>query len=288
MNGILIIRKEKEYTSHDVVAIVKKILKEKVGHTGTLDPMAQGVLPLLIGKGTLISKYLINHDKIYEVELQLGKRTETLDSEGEIIEEIEVDENLFEDNIIEDTLKKFKGVQEQTPPIYSAIKVKGKKLYEYARQGKEVEIPKRTIEIYNIELINKDKCFKTISFRVECSKGTYIRSLCEEIANKLNTIGYMKELNRVKVGEFDISNSITINELKEQVDNIEDKIISIEKIFEENKEIILNDRKKEQVLNGVKISVELDDGVYRLYNKDNIFLGLGIVKNETLKRDIII
>lgn len=288
MNGILIIRKEKEYTSHDVVAIVKKILKEKVGHTGTLDPMAQGVLPLLIGKGTLISKYLINHDKIYEVELQLGKRTETLDSEGEIIEEIEVDENLFEDNIIEDTLKNFKGVQEQTPPIYSAIKVKGKKLYEYARQGKEVEIPKRTIEIYNIDLINKDKCFKTISFRVECSKGTYIRSLCEEIANKLNTIGYMKELNRVKVGEFDISNAITINELKEQIDNIENKIISIEKIFEENKEIILNDRKKEQVLNGVKISVELDDGVYRLYNKDNIFLGLGTVKNETLKRDIII
>lgn len=288
MNGILIIKKEKEYTSHDVVAIVKKLLKEKVGHTGTLDPLAQGVLPLLIGKGTLVSKYLINHDKIYEVELKLGQRTETLDAEGEVIEEQDVSQDILEKDKIEEVLKTFLGKQEQTPPIYSAIKVKGKKLYEYARQGKEVEIPKRNIEIYNIELINIDKCFKTISFRVECSKGTYIRSLCDDIAKKLGTIGFMKELNRTKVGQFDIKQAITIEELKSQIDNIQEKIISIEKLFENTPEIILNDRKKELMLNGVKITVELDEGIYKLYDSNKIFIGIGTVKNNSLKRDIIL
>lgn len=288
MNGILIIKKEKEYTSHDVVAIVKKLLKEKVGHTGTLDPLAQGVLPLLIGKGTLVSKYLINHDKIYEVELKLGQRTETLDSEGEVIEEQDVSQDILEKDKIQEVLKTFLGKQEQIPPIYSAIKVKGKKLYEYARQGKEVEIPKRNIEIYNIELINIDKCFKTISFRVECSKGTYIRSLCDDIAKKLGTIGFMKELNRTKVGQFDIKQAITIEELKSQIDNIQEKIITIEELFENTPEIILNDRKKELVLNGVKITMELDEGIYKLYDSNKIFIGLATVKNNTLKRDIIL
>lgn len=288
MNGILIIKKEKEYTSHDVVAIVKKLLKEKVGHTGTLDPLAQGVLPLLIGKGTLVSKYLINHDKIYEVELKLGQRTATLDAEGEVIEEQDVSKDILEKDKIEEVLKTFLGKQEQIPPIYSAIKVKGKKLYEYARQGKEVEIPKRNIEIYNIELINTDKCFKTISFRVECSKGTYIRSLCDDIAKKLGTIGFMKELNRTKVGQFDINQAITIEELKSQIDNIQEKIITIEKLFENTPEIILNDRKKELMLNGVKIIMELDEGIYKLYDSNKTFIGIGTVKNNSLKRDIIL
>ena len=199
MDGIIIINKPKGCTSHDIVYKVKKLLNEKVGHTGTLDPMAEGVLPLLIGKGTLCSKYLINHDKKYQVTLKLGIKTDTADSEGKIIEEQEVKEEILEKDNAKKILSFFLGKQEQKPPIYSAIKVNGKKLYEYARKGQQVEIPTRNIEIYSIELIKINKKEKTIEFIVKCSKGTYIRSLCEDIATKLGTIGYMKELKRLEV-----------------------------------------------------------------------------------------
>ena len=154
MNGVIIINKHKGCTSHDIVYQVKKMTNQKVGHTGTLDPMATGVLPLLIGKGTLCSKYLINHDKIYEVKLQLGKRTDTLDAEGKVVEEKMVLKSILEELNVKKVLLTFLGKQEQFPPIYSAIKVNGKKLYEYARMGKTVEIKPRQIEIYKIELNN--------------------------------------------------------------------------------------------------------------------------------------
>ena len=202
MDGILIINKPKNCTSNSVVNKVKKILNTKVGHTGTLDPNATGVLPLLLGKGTKFSKYLINHDKKYIATLQLGVKTTTADIEGEIIEQRAVDERLFDEDKIMAILKTFEGKQIQTPPIYSAIKVKGKKLYEYARSGTEVEIPKRNIEIYKIELVSLNKDQDQIVFDVECSKGTYIRSLCEDIAEKLGTVGHMKELERAKARKF--------------------------------------------------------------------------------------
>ena len=185
MDGIILINKPKEWTSHDIVNKVKKILNEKVGHTGTLDPMATGVLPLLVGKGTLCSKYLINHNKTYKVKLELGKKTDTADTEGKIVEEKEVTNKMLEETVIKEVLNKFLGKQEQIPPIYSAIKVNGKKLYEYARKGQTVEIKPRQIEIYSIELLSIDKNLKQIEFKVSCSKGTYIRSLCEDIGNKL-------------------------------------------------------------------------------------------------------
>ena len=185
MDGIILINKPKEWTSHDIVNKVKKILNEKVGHTGTLDPMATGVLPLLVGKGTLCSKYLINHNKTYKVKLELGKKTDTADTEGKIVEEKEVTNKMLEKTVIKEVLNKFLGKQEQIPPIYSAIKVNGKKLYEYARKGKTVKIKPRQIEIYSIELLSIDKKLKQIEFEVSCSKGTYIRSLCEDIGNKL-------------------------------------------------------------------------------------------------------
>lgn len=185
MDGIILINKPKEWTSHDIVNKVKKILNEKVGHTGTLDPMATGVLPLLVGKGTLCSKYLINHNKTYKVKLELGKKTDTADIEGKIVEEKEVTNKMLEKTVIKEVLNKFLGKQEQIPPIYSAIKVNGKKLYEYARKGQTVEIKPRQIEIYSIELLSINKKLKQIEFEVRCSKGTYIRSLCEDIGNKL-------------------------------------------------------------------------------------------------------
>lgn len=188
MDGIIIINKPKNCTSHDIVHKAKKITGKKVGHTGTLDPMATGVLPLLIGKGTLCAKYLTQHDKIYQAQVTLGIRTDTADTEGKIIEEKEVEKNTFKQEKVEEVLKTFLGKQQQTPPIYSAIKVKGKKLYEYARQGKIVEVKPREIEIYKINLIKINEEQKQIEFQVHCSKGTYIRSLCEDIAKKLDTV----------------------------------------------------------------------------------------------------
>lgn len=188
MDGIILINKEKNCTSHDVVYNVKKIFKEKVGHTGTLDPNATGILPILIGKGTKLSKYLINHDKIYVVTLKLGEKRDTGDLEGTIIEEKDVpNEALKKENIL-NVFKQFTGKQKQIPPMYSAIKVNGKKLYEYARQGKSVEVKPREIEIYNINLNEIDIKNKEIFFEVGCSKGTYIRSLCDDIARALKTV----------------------------------------------------------------------------------------------------
>lgn len=290
MDGIILINKEKEWTSHDVVNKVKKILNEKVGHTGTLDPLAIGVLPLLIGKGTLCSKYLINHDKTYKVKLELGKKTETADSEGKILEEKEVLKDIFEEKYLNKILKSFIGKQKQIPPIYSAIKVNGKKLYEYARNGQDVKVEPRKIEIYNIKLLNFNKELNQIDFEVSCSKGTYIRSLCEDIAKKLGTVGFMKELQRIQVGEFEIKNTITIKELEENINNkkfLEQNFISIEELFKEKGKIDLDNKKLEMFLNGVKLSCNNLDEIYKIYNNDK-FIGTGIVKDKLLKRDVIL
>ena len=289
MDGIIIINKGKNYTSNDVVSIVKKITKSKVGHTGTLDPNATGVLPLLIGNATKVSKYLINHDKEYEVVLQLGIRTETADVEGKVIEQKEVTAEMLNKDNIEEKLQQFIGKQEQIPPIYSAIKVNGKKLYEYARKGQEVELKPRQIEIYSIQLVGINEKEKQISFKVKCSKGTYIRSLCEDISKKLGTVGYMKELNRLQVGEFYIKDAVTISEMKEKIEagNLE-SIITIEDIFKNNPQIQLEQEQIEPYINGVKINTEKTNGVYRIYKPNGTFIGLGIIENSKLKRDLVI
>lgn len=285
MNGIILIDKPKEYTSHDVVAVIKKISKEKVGHTGTLDPNATGVLPLLIGKATGISKYLINHDKTYIATLKLGIKTDTADSEGNVIEEKEVAE-LSDEEVIK-VLNSIIGKQTQVPPMYSAIKVNGKKLYEYARQGKTVEIKGRDIEIYNMKLVKVNLQEAEVIFEISCSKGTYIRTVCENVAEKLNTVGYMKELRRISVGEFDIKDSIKIEDIKNNEKLLEEKIISIEKFFYDKEKIELNDKELQLFLNGVLLTKIKSEGIYRIYNNDK-FIGLGIISNNRLKRDIIL
>ena len=289
MDGILIINKPKQYTSHDVVAKVKKICGEKVGHTGTLDPMATGVLPLLLGQGTKLSKYLINHDKTYIATIQLGKKTDTLDSEGSILEERLVDGKLLNKENVQRILECQIGKQIQTPPIYSAIKVNGKKLYEYARKGVEVEIPKREIEIYNIELLDINEKDKTIEFRVHCSKGTYIRTLCENIAEKLGTIGYMKELNRVQVGQFNLNQAITVEELEKNKENEEflnQHLITVQNFFEKYPIVELKEEKLKLFLNGVQLTNNNDDGLYQI-KVNNVVVGIGTIKNKLLKREII-
>ena len=283
MDGIIIVNKSKACTSHDVVYKIRKITGEKVGHAGTLDPLATGVLPILVGKGTQCSKYLINHDKTYVVTLQLGKKTDTGDEEGNVIQEEKVDISWKDKQALEKVFQSFVGKQKQMPPIYSAIKVKGKKLYEYARKGEQVEIPVRQIEIYQIKIIQIEELKKQIIFQVSCSKGTYIRSLCEDIAKKLGTVGYMQELQRIQVGDFKIEQAITLEQLEK--DDIE--YLSVEKLFE-NKEIVsLDKRKLHLFLNGVKLEIGKPDGVYRIYCEQK-FIGLGVISQGLLKREIVL
>ena len=292
MQGIIIINKEKGYTSQDVVSKVKKILNiKKAGHTGTLDPMATGVLPVLLGNYTKLSKYLIEHDKKYIVTLKLGKKTDTGDSEGKVVETHDFILENLEENNISGILRSFLGESEQIPPMYSAIKVNGKKLYEYAREGKEVALEPRKIIIYEINLIKINKENQEIEFEVMCSKGTYIRSLCEDIAKKIGTVGYMSNLKRTVVDKFKIEDSITLDELevgKNDTEFIENHLIKMETIFDNLQSIKLNNRKKELFLNGVMLTFDLDDGLYNIYDLNNIYLGTGTVKNKLLKRDIII
>ena len=195
----------------------------------------------------------------------------------------EEEKKFYKENI-ERIFNNLEGKQEQIPPMYSAIKLNGKKLYEYARKGIEVEVKPRTIEIYKLELIKIEDM--EIIFRVSCSKGTYIRTLCEKIAEELGTIGYMKELKRIQVGEFNIKDSITIEELENQ-EIVSNKFITIEKYFSNYENIVLNERKFQLFLNGVQLTYELKDGIYKIY-KENEFIGIGTVKNKLLKRDIIL
>ncbi len=288
MDGILIVNKEKGYTSHDVVGKLRKILGIKqIGHTGTLDPNATGVLPILIGKATKASQYLIEHDKKYIATLKLGERTNTLDGEGEIVEKQTIEESLLDKNKIDAVLQTFLGKQEQIPPMYSAIKIKGKKLYEYAKQGKEIKREPRSIEIYEILLkkVNKEK--KEIIFEVHCSKGTYIRVLCEDIAKKIGTIGYMEELERTEVTPFTIKQALTLQQIEQQKENIKKYLISIEKIFEQKRKIQLDEKKQILFLNGTQLTFLLDNDIYRIYSKEK-FIGIGKIENHLLKRDIIL
>ena len=291
MNGIIIIDKEQGYTSNDIVQIIKKTFHEKVGHTGTLDPMATGVLPILIGKGTLLSKYLINHDKIYKAKIKLGIKTDTGDITGKTVEEKINTEKSLNKAEIQKVLEQIKGEQQQVPPMYSAIKINGKKLYEYARNGKTVEVKPRRINIYKTELLSVSQETDEIEFRIKCSKGTYIRTLCESIAEKLGTVGTMSALRREKVGEFEINQAIRIEEIKQKSENkefINSNIISIEKFFEKKDEILLSPRSYIAFINGVKLFTDNENNIYRIYNENKQFIGIGNVKNGILKRDIVI
>lgn len=293
MDGIIIINKEKNWTSNDIVQKLKGILHEKTGHTGTLDPLATGVLPILVGKGTSLSKYLINHDKEYVATIKLGEKTSTGDQEGKIIEKKPVTEKMLDDDNIKQVLKSFLGKQSQIPPMYSAIKVNGKKLYEYARSGKTVEVKARDIEIFDISLISVSKDIKEIIFKVWCSKGTYIRSLCEDIAERIGTVGFMSGLNRTRVGDFRIEQAVRISDVVDggtlkEYNAFKESFISVEDFWMDKKEIVLDNVKLRKFLNGVQIFCDVNDGIYRVYSENRVFVGSGINIDKKLKRDIII
>ena len=213
MNGILVIHKEKDYTSRDVVNIVSKILgTKKVGHTGTLDPMATGVLVLCVGNGLKLVELLMEHDKEYIATIKLGIETDTLDITGNVLKEQEVGSITKEQ--VERVLKKFLGKSMQEVPKYSAVKVNGKKLYEYARNGEDVVLPKKEIEISSIELMS-DIVENTFTIKCSVSKGTYIRSLVRDIGNALGTVATMTELNRTRLGNFLLEDAYTVDDIRD-------------------------------------------------------------------------
>ena len=213
MDGIMIINKEKGFTSHDVVAKLRGILHiKKIGHTGTLDPMAEGVLPVAIGKGTGLAALLTEKKKTYETVLRLGMRTDTQDITGNLISSEPV--SIDRDRLLEVT-ESFLGPQMQIPPMYSAIKQNGKKLYELAREGKTVERPPRPVHFYDISVL--ETAFPLVKLRVTCSKGTYIRTLCSDIGDRLGCGGCMEELTRTASGEFTLSESHTLSEIEQSV-----------------------------------------------------------------------
>lgn len=247
MDGILLIDKPKGITSRDVVnEVVKKLHTKKVGHTGTLDPIATGVLVICVGKATKLVNYLTSTEKEYIATVELGTKTDTLDNTGNILEERE--SKYSKEQIIE-VLDSFKGKYEQEVPIYSAVKVNGKKLYEYARNNEEVVLPKREVEIKDVILLNDAKYEKgktIFKFKCTVSKGTYIRALINDIATRLNTVGIMTDLRRTKQGKFNIQDCINI-------DSVElDSLIGIIDILDCKKVELTNDIEK-KVLNGNKL-----------------------------------
>lgn len=275
INGVINIYKESGMTSFDVVRKVKKIAATgKVGHTGTLDPMATGVLPICIGKATKLVDYIMGDYKVYRAEMKLGLKSDTLDSEGKILSEKPVS---CDEEQIRKEFEKFIGEIVQVPPMYSALKVNGKRLYELAREGKEVHRDGRTITIYNIDIESIEIPY--VRFKVKCSKGTYIRTLIDDIGEGLGTGAIMTSLERVESGEaFNISNSYTLEEVE---NSIEDKIISIEDSLKKYPEKRFSKEAKKLLINGVKIGNprligNVKEGIlYRVYVED-LFIGLGV------------
>lgn len=284
-NGILNIDKPQGITSHDVVDIVRKIFPGiKVGHTGTLDPIATGVLPICIGKATKLSDEFLSENKVYKVKMLLGVETDTYDITGKIV----FANTLNEDEIyIKERIKRFIGKSSQIPPIYSAIKIKGKKAYEYARNGENVSLKPREIEIFNIDDIDVNLRKRQVSFVVSCTKGTYIRSLVHDIGIKLGCGATMIELKRLKTGDFDINDSIDLyGFLNLEYLDMLDKIVSIEELYKDSKKVNLKDKDYDKFLNGIAIKTDVPNGIVRVY--ENLrYKGLGKVNDNLLKRFII-
>lgn len=275
MDGILLINKPAGYTSHDIVGIVrKKLHTKKVGHCGTLDPDATGVLVVCVNKATKAIQFLMSDSKFYRATLSLGKSTDTYDASGKVLEEKEVGA-LSKDQVV-DVLDSFLGKSKQKPPIYSAIKVNGKKLYEYARNGEEVDIKERDIEIMMIKMISFSN--NEIVFDVKCSKGTYIRSLCVDIARKLGYPGHMSHLERRQAGRFSIDDCITL----EQLEKGDYTLHSIEEALDDYPKLILED--PTIVYHGKQIKSNLT-GKVAIYDNQNELLaiyestGTGYLKN---------
>ena len=248
MFGFLNVYKPTGKTSHDVVAILRRVTKVKqIGHTGTLDPFAEGVLPICIGKATRLIEYL-NDEKEYIGTIQFGSSTTTYDTEGEVVK---TSDKIVTQGDVEESLKFFRGEIEQLPPIYSAIKINGKKLYEYARAGQEVKIEPRKVTIFELELVNFNQATQQAEIRIVCSKGTYIRSIANDLGEKLGALGHLIKLVRIKAGDFYVDNSIKLEDLNSPEIVTKKLIYPTEKL---NFAVYnLNEEEKKKISNGMAI-----------------------------------
>jgi len=284
MNGIINVNKPKGFTSHDVVAKLRGILRtKKIGHTGTLDPDAVGVLPICVGRGTKVAEMLTATEKEYIAEVTLGSKTDTQDSSGTVLETAEV--NVTEAEILA-VLDSFLGESEQIPPMYSAIKQDGKKLYELARKGIEVERKPRLITIYAIEVTEWQLNDNKFSIRVACSKGTYIRTLCQDIGEKLGCFAHMSALCRSRSGRFALEDSLTLTEIEERVAKEDFSFLEpVDKVFEEFSPLYLSKRKAELMCHGVQVRTPgiCEGTLYRVYDEAGRFLSISLAEDGMLK-----
>lgn len=283
INGIINVYKEKGYTSHDVVARLRGILhQKKIGHTGTLDPNAEGVLPVCLGKGTKLCDMLTDTDKEYRAVIRLGVKTDTQDITGTVIEKREVNADISEEKITE-VIMSFVGEYMQIPPMYSALKVDGKRLYELARQGKEVERKARKVFITHIVIEEINVPFITMT--VGCSKGTYIRTLCQDIGEKLGTLACMESLIRTKAGFYKLENSLKLYEIEQlrEAGELSSIVKSVDSCFSEYSAVYISEECNRLVYNGNAFFKEhigksdVDDyveGLYRVYDSYEKFIGV--------------
>lgn len=296
LSGLIVIDKPKGYTSFDVVAVMRKITKQKkMGHTGTLDPLATGVLPMLLGSATKAQDLIPNSDKEYVADFVLGIKTDTQDISGTVVEKKRVSVDLKE---LKRVINSFQGNINQVPPMYSALKKDGKRLYDLARSGITVEREARKINIYNIELLSFEEENVKATMKVSCSKGTYIRTLCNDIGEKLGCGATLTELRRTKACGFNLDNSISLTEAEKLTfeDQLDKKIIGVDKLFEAYERVNISYEQSQIFNNGGRLLLErtnlntkldsLSDGQFiRVYSNDNIFLGLAFVclKEKSLR-----
>ncbi|HHW48608.1 MAG TPA: tRNA pseudouridine(55) synthase TruB [Clostridiaceae bacterium] len=281
MDGILNVLKPPGMTSFDVVSYLRGMLKiKKIGHAGTLDPGAAGVLPVCIGRATKSIEYLMDKDKSYRVELTLGISTDTQDAEGQVVERHHV--NLTEQQIVEG-ISHFTGKIKQVPPMYSAVRVKGKRLYELARAGVTVEREAREVEIYSIRILNIFDNNTKVLFDVMCSKGTYVRTLCADIGKKLGCGAHMSFLIRTKAGAFDICDALTLEDINGLLAHgkLDAKLVKVEELFKNLKKVELNDFSAKRFLNGMIVKLDCLDvkpcEILAVYNNSKEFFALGEV-----------
>ena len=280
MTGIIIIDKPKDMTSFGAVARVRRICGEKkCGHTGTLDPMATGVMTVMLGGATRFCELLPSHDKAYIASFKLGMRTDTLDITGKVLETKPVEATAEQ---VRETLKDFVGDISQLPPMYSAVSVNGQRLYDLARQGIEVERKSRDVTVFSIDLLEENEADGEYKIAVECSSGTYIRTLIDDLGAKLGCGAVMTELRRTKANGFSLDDAVTIEELQQMSENgeLSKALISVDKALEEYPPITVTQPQAKRFSNGGELDLQRLKcpkmlGIYRIYDPDGKFMGLG-------------
>ena len=291
MNGIIIVNKPQDFTSFDVVAVVRKLLNEKkVGHTGTLDPMATGVLPILIGRATKLQRFILESNKEYVADFKLGIRTDTLDTTGKILSSFESN---VKKNEFEKILPNFRGNISQIPPMFSAVQKNGVRLYNLARKGLEVTRDPRKISINKLQLLDFDETSQKGTLLVNCSKGTYIRTLCDDIGQKLGCGAVLTALKRVKACGFDIKDSVTLDKAKDLTskNELSKYILPCDILFQNCTKVCISSAQANRFKNGGSLCLDRlhfsatlsDEQVIGVYNADIGFIGLGKInlnKNE--------